>query len=93
MKIFDFQHMSAFISAMMRSLLSALVTGYRLFISPVLPPSCRFYPSCSEYAMQALEQHGPTKGALLTVRRVCRCHPWNPGGVDEVPSAPPKFFT
>ena len=51
----------------------------------MFPPSCRFYPSCSAYAITALERFGPVKGTWLTVRRLLRCHPWNPGGVDHVP--------
>jgi uncharacterized protein len=62
-----------------------LVRGYQLLISPFLPPSCRFYPSCSHYAIEALQRHGPLKGLWLAVRRVGRCHPWHPGGHDPVP--------
>jgi uncharacterized protein len=66
----------------------ALVAPIRLYqrlISPLLGPRCRFYPSCSEYAARAILRHGPLRGVYLGVRRVLRCHPWNPGGVDEVP--------
>lgn len=62
-----------------------LVRGYQLAISPFLPPSCRFYPSCSEYTLEALRRHGAGKGSWLAVRRICRCHPWHPGGHDPVP--------
>lgn len=62
-----------------------LVRVYQLVISPMSPPSCRFYPSCSAYAVTALTRFGPIKGSWLAVRRVARCHPWNPGGVDHVP--------
>lgn len=62
-----------------------LVTFYRRWISPVLPATCRFYPSCSAYGLTALQRFGPLKGSWLTVRRIARCHPWNPGGVDHVP--------
>jgi len=62
-----------------------LVRAYQLVISPMFPPSCRFYPSCSAYAVTALERHGPLKGTWLAARRLLRCHPWNPGGVDHVP--------
>lgn len=68
--------------------LSLLVRGYRYAISPLLPPSCRFYPSCSEYALQALDRHGPLVGTGLALWRLCRCHPFNAGGVDPVPPAP-----
>ncbi len=62
-----------------------LVRGYQLFLSPLLPASCRFYPSCSAYAVTALQRFGPVRGTVLTVRRLGRCHPWNLGGVDHVP--------
>ena len=58
---------------------------YQLVISPMTPPSCRFYPCCSSYAVTALERFGPLRGSWLTLRRLARCHPWNPGGVDHVP--------
>jgi putative membrane protein insertion efficiency factor len=66
-------------------LLTALVVGYRRFVSPLMGPSCRFYPTCSTYALEALRVHGAVKGTALTTARLCRCHPWNPGGVDHVP--------
>jgi putative membrane protein insertion efficiency factor len=66
-------------------LLRGLVRAYQLLISPVLPASCRFYPSCSAYAIEALARHGAAKGSWLAARRVCRCHPWNDGGFDPVP--------
>ncbi|WP_410474483.1 membrane protein insertion efficiency factor YidD [Guyparkeria sp. TX1] len=69
----------------MRRVLIGLVKGYRLLISPMLPPSCRFYPTCSEYAVEALSQHGALKGGWLTLRRLGRCHPFCAGGVDPVP--------
>lgn len=62
-----------------------LIRFYQLAISPVMPPSCRFMPSCSAYAIDALAQHGPIKGAYLAAHRICRCHPWNDGGFDPVP--------
>ena len=58
---------------------------YKLCISPLLPPSCRFFPSCSTYAIQAIETHGPVRGLWLSIRRIARCHPGNPGGFDPVP--------
>jgi hypothetical protein len=58
---------------------------YKAFLSPLLPPSCRFHPSCSVYAMGAISVHGPLKGTWLAFRRVTRCHPFNPGGLDPVP--------
>jgi uncharacterized protein len=67
------------------SCLRHAVRGYRLLLSPLLPRSCRFFPSCSEYAEEALARHGALRGGWLTVRRLCRCGPWQPGGVDPVP--------
>jgi putative membrane protein insertion efficiency factor len=58
---------------------------YKKIISPLLPPSCRFYPSCSDYAYHAIEEHGPAKGVLLAAKRLFKCHPLNPGGFDPVP--------
>jgi putative membrane protein insertion efficiency factor len=66
-------------------LLLMLVGGYRRFISPALPPSCRFTPSCSTYAVEAIMRHGAARGSWLTVRRLLRCGPWHPGGHDPVP--------
>ncbi len=66
-----------------------LILGfYRRWISPALPPTCRFSPSCSAYAVEALTVHGALRGSWLTVRRLLRCAPWHPGGVDPVP--PPR---
>lgn len=62
-----------------------LIYGYRYFISPLLGPRCRFEPTCSSYAEQALKQHGLVKGIGLTLRRVGKCHPWHHGGYDPVP--------
>jgi len=69
----------------MKTIMLAAVRFYRRWISPALPPSCRFAPTCSQYAHQALEKHGPWKGVLLTARRLIRCHPFHPGGYDPVP--------
>ena len=66
-----------------------LVRGYQLFISPMLGPRCRFHPTCSQYAIEALQTHGAVKGGWLALRRVLRCHPLHPGGHDPVPSAKP----
>ncbi|WP_178862195.1 membrane protein insertion efficiency factor YidD [Thiomicrorhabdus cannonii] len=67
-------------------LLIGLVRFYQLFISPLLGPRCRFYPSCSHYAIDALQQHGVLCGTWLAIKRIGRCHPGNPGGVDPVPT-------
>jgi putative membrane protein insertion efficiency factor len=68
-----------------RALLIALITLYRRLIGPLLPPACRFYPSCSSYALEAIQRHGAAAGTYLTVKRLARCHPWCAGGVDPVP--------
>lgn len=64
------------------------IRGYQRFISPLFPPVCRFYPSCSAYAVEALRVHGALYGLWLGIRRIGRCHPFNPGGLDPVP--PPR---
>ena len=70
---------------MVRSALRGLIRVYQLLVSPLSQPSCRFYPTCSEYARQALSKHGPFKGGWLALTRLLRCHPWHPGGPDPVP--------
>jgi putative membrane protein insertion efficiency factor len=62
-----------------------LIRGYQRLVSPFLPPTCRFYPSCSSYAVDAIARHGPWKGGGLALRRLLRCHPLHPGGYDPVP--------
>jgi uncharacterized protein len=62
-----------------------LIRLYQLLISPALPPSCRFAPSCSRYTLEAIQRYGALKGGWLGARRLVRCHPWNPGGFDPVP--------
>lgn len=68
--------------------LCAPIIVYRLVLSPLLPRACRFHPSCSVYALGALQLHGPFKGSWLAFRRITRCHPFNPGGYDPVPPRP-----
>jgi uncharacterized protein len=65
------------------------IAGYRRFISPLLGPRCRFAPSCSEYALAALAEHGAARGLWLAIARIARCHPFNPGGYDPVPTRKP----
>lgn len=69
----------------MTGLVRKALRGYQFFVSPWLGPSCRFYPSCSQYADEALERHGLLRGGWLAGRRLCRCGPWHPGGYDPVP--------
>ncbi|HWN20221.1 MAG TPA: membrane protein insertion efficiency factor YidD [Gemmatimonadales bacterium] len=68
-----------------RQALALLIRGYQRGISPALPPSCRFHPSCSQYALEAVTRYGALKGGWLAARRLVRCHPYNPGGFDPVP--------
>jgi putative membrane protein insertion efficiency factor len=68
-----------------RTALIGAVRAYQRFLSPALPPACRFTPSCSAYAVTALERYGALEGSWLALRRLARCHPWNPGGYDPVP--------
>jgi putative membrane protein insertion efficiency factor len=77
----------------MKRVLIALVKGYRLFLSPSLGSACRFTPTCSAYALQALQEHGAAAGAYLAAARIARCHPWCAGGHDPVPAAKPRLFT
>jgi len=72
---------------MIAKLLRLVVRFYRVLVSPVMPPACRFYPSCSEYAEQALGRHGAWRGSWLTAGRILRCGPWHDGGYDPVPGA------
>lgn len=72
---------------MMRAFLVFLVKGYRLLLSPWLGSACRFEPTCSAYALQALELHGAAGGSYLTLKRLVRCHPWCVGGHDPVPTS------
>lgn len=71
--------------SLLARLLTLLIGGYRRFLSPLLAPRCRFHPTCSAYALEAIRVHGALKGSWLAAKRVARCHPWNPGGVDPVP--------
>jgi hypothetical protein len=76
-----------------QAVLIGAVRAYRFFLSPWLGSACRFEPTCSAYALDALGRHGAGAGLALTLGRVGRCHPWCAGGFDPVPAAPPRFFT
>ena len=69
----------------MKELALTVLYGYRLIVSPFLPPSCRYFPTCSQYAYDAIEKHGVLRGLILALKRLLRCHPGYPGGVDPVP--------
>lgn len=69
----------------MKRLVLLFIRFYQRFISPGLPPACRFYPTCSEYGYEAIERYGIIKGGIMAVRRIARCHPFHPGGYDPVP--------
>lgn len=85
--------MSDLLKRLPQALLTGLVRGYRFFLKPWLGNACRFEPTCSAYALQALERHGAAVGSYLMVTRILRCHPWCDGGCDPVPDQPPRLFT
>ncbi|MDI9471994.1 MAG: membrane protein insertion efficiency factor YidD [Bacillota bacterium] len=68
----------------MKTILLALIRFYQRIISPLKPPSCRFIPTCSEYSRQAIEKYGAVKGGWLSIKRICKCHPFHPGGIDPL---------
>jgi len=70
--------------------INLMIRAYQLLLAPVVPPSCRFYPSCSHYAAEAVERHGPWRGLAFASRRLLRCHPWGGSGYDPVPSEPSR---
>ncbi len=70
---------------MLKKILIILINGYRRLISPLFPPSCRFQPTCSQYAIEAIEKFGALRGSWLAIKRILRCHPFHPGGYDPVP--------
>jgi uncharacterized protein len=70
----------------MRFILKAFIRTYQLVLSPLWGPRCRFYPSCSQYGLEAVEAHGAFRGTWLTLKRISRCHPWHDGGFDPVPA-------
>ena len=74
----------------MRKIIKLFIRFYQLVFSPIVGQHCRFYPTCSHYAMEAVERHGSLRGSWLAVRRLCRCHPWHSGGLDPVPEKKKK---
>ncbi len=82
----------AFIARIPRLALMGLIRGYQLIISPLIGPTCKYYPSCSRYGFEAVSSHGALRGTVLAGWRVLRCNPWSNGGVDEVPAVGEPLF-
>ncbi|KPB03298.1 membrane protein insertion efficiency factor YidD [Bacillus sp. CHD6a] len=74
----------------MKHVFLIIIRFYRKFISPLTPPTCRFYPTCSQYGMEAIGRFGAIKGGWLTIKRILKCHPFHPGGIDHVPEKEEK---
>ena len=77
--------LSRLLSSLVSNVLTGLIRTYQIALSPFLGSNCRYHPTCSAYAISALESHGPFFGSILAVKRICRCHPWADGGYDPVP--------
>jgi uncharacterized protein len=75
---------------MIKKILLSIIRFYQTAISPLTPPSCRFYPTCSHYGLEAIQRFGPLKGSFLTIKRILKCHPFHPGGFDPVPEKETK---
>lgn len=75
---------------MLQKIMLKMIRFYQLALSPLKPPTCRFYPTCSHYSLEAVKRHGALKGGWLTLRRILKCHPFHPGGFDYVPDEWPK---
>ncbi|AIE61123.1 membrane protein insertion efficiency factor YidD [Bacillus methanolicus] len=75
---------------MIGKLMIGIIRFYQKVISPLKPPTCRFYPTCSHYGLEAIRRFGPLKGGWLTIKRILKCHPFHPGGFDPVPDKKPK---
>lgn len=78
------------VSRIFSVMIACAIRGYQLLLAPILPPCCRFYPSCSHYAAEAVERHGVRRGSGLALRRLLRCHPWGGSGYDPVPPEPSR---
>lgn len=74
-----------YLTLLIKKIMILFIRIYQIFISPLFPPTCRFYPTCSAYFIQALEKHGVVRGSYLGIKRILKCHPGNPGGYDPVP--------
>ena len=68
----------------MKKIMILLIRGYQIFLSPLLGSNCRFIPTCSQYAIEAIRKYGALKGGWMSIKRICKCHPWHPGGYDPV---------
>jgi uncharacterized protein len=73
------------VSSLLKKILIAIIRFYQVAISPIKPPTCRFYPTCSHYGLEAVQRFGAVKGGWLTIKRILKCHPFHPGGIDPVP--------
>ncbi len=80
------RHLRAFPVRLLSAVLRGLISVYRYLLSPWLGQTCRYHPSCSQYALEAIDTHGPVRGSWLAVKRIGRCHPFHPGGYDPVPA-------
>lgn len=87
-----FRAVMSAVASVPQLLLVGLIRLYQLTISPLLGPRCKYYPSCSQYGLEAVRRHGALRGVVLAVWRLLRCNPWSNGGIDDVPPAGSKFF-
>ncbi len=78
------KRIAGFVRGLLKKIIVLLIRGYQIFISPIMPGKCRFYPTCSTYFVQAVEKYGPFKGSLLGIKRILKCHPFHEGGYDPL---------
>ena len=78
------KRIAGFVRGLLKKIIILLIRGYQIFISPIMPGKCRFYPTCSTYFVQAVEKYGPFKGSLLGIKRIVKCHPFHEGGYDPL---------